>query len=61
MHELVENCLELDGLVELVPGEGGGEQHEGGEVQRVPVVALPLPHADACNDFDALQNMPSNV
>ena len=47
MHELVEDGLQADSLVELLPGEGGGEEDEGCEVERVSVILVPLPHADS--------------
>ena len=47
MHQLVDDDLEADGFLKLVPGEGGGEQHEGGEVEGVPVKLILSSHADA--------------
>ena len=47
MHQLVDDDLEADGFLKLVPGEGGGEQHEGGKVEGVPVELILSSHADA--------------
>ena len=47
VHQLVDDDLEADGFLKLVPGEGGGKQHEGGEVEGVPVKLILSSHADS--------------
>ena len=47
VHELVDDGLQLDGVLVLVPGEGRGEQTERGEVEGVAVKLVLASHADA--------------
>ena len=47
VHELVDDGLQLDGVLVLVPGEGRGEQAERGEVEGVAVKLVLASHADA--------------
>ena len=47
VHQLVDDDLEADSFLKLVPGEGGGEQHEGGKVEGVSVKLILSSHADS--------------
>ena len=47
VHQLIDDHLETHGLLKLVPREGRGEEHEGGEVEGVPVKLILPPHADS--------------
>ena len=51
VHELVEQGLEGESALELLLGEGRGEEQERGEVEQVSVERVLAPHADALGRY----------
>ena len=57
MHQLVEDELQVERVLEVLPGEGRRQQQERCEVQRVAVESVTASHADAWKtNFHTLLN-----